>query len=312
VPDGVVFLARHWHVPRSEVAFVTRTLAAATSRIRPVTVVAPGAEGDTMPDGAFDLVGAGEDDAWRLPAGLPADPAVIVDEVTPAVAALLAHIEPTAVWFLSSAAAPNSSWRRIAAAGGGEAAIDVGMHVPVNRLAEQQRHHGFGFVGYQLVLLGDVETVTDEPARAVEELGASFPDDDIVAVGGGRARVWRGSVLRGEVSVDTRMDLWRLLAHAVFVVDLAPGDSLARECVEALRFGTPIVVPASSPAATEHALATGGAVFDDVEGLITGTSTLRRESERTRTSARGRLYADERYGRPLALVERMEALVGRG
>ena len=138
----------------------------------------------------------------------------------------------------------------------------------------------------------------------------AFPDDDIVLVGAGRAQAWRGSVLRGDISVATRMDLWRLLAHALFVVDLAPGTYVARECVEALRFGTPIVVPAVSPAAAEHATAAGGAVFDDLAGLVTATGRMRREPERWQASGQGRRYADEQYGRPEALVARLGALFG--
>jgi hypothetical protein len=307
---GVLFLARHWFEPRSELAFVTRSLAAATSRLHPVTVVALGSEGESIPDGGFEVVGAGRDQPWQLPSGLPPRPAVFVDEVTPAVSALLAGLAPRSGWFLSSVGAPPPSWHRIAAAGGSDGATDVGMHVPVNRMAQQHRHHGFGFTGYQLVLPGGAEGAAHEPPREVKELGASFPEDDIVVVKNGLAQAWHGGTLRGEIAVTTRMDLQRLLAHALFVVDLAPGPHLARECVEALRLGTPIVVPARAPAAAEHAQAAGGGVFDDVEELITAADRLHQVSDRAQTSERGRRYADERYGRPEALVARMGALLG--
>jgi hypothetical protein len=233
----------------------------------------------------------------------------LVDEMTPAVATLLSELVPSAVWFLSATVGLHPSGRRIAAFDRGDGATDVGMHVPVNTMAEQHRHHGFGFTGYQLVLR-DGEGSTDEPPRGVLELGLAFPDDEIVLVGGGRAQAWRGSVLRGDISVATRMDLHRLLAHACFVVDLAPGPYVARECVEALRFGTPIVVPAGSPAAAEHATAGGGAVFDDLDGLVTAAGRMRHELERSQASAQGRRYADERYGRPETLVARVSALFG--
>jgi hypothetical protein len=307
---GVLFLARHWFEPRSELAFVTRSLAAATSRLHPVTVVAPGSEGERIADGGFDVVGAGRGERWQLPSGLPPRPAVVVDEVTPAVSTLLTGLGPGPVWYLSSVGAPPPSWHQIAAAGGSDGATDVGMHVPVNRMAEQHRHHGFGFTGYQLVLPGGAEGSVHEPPLEVTELGASFPDDDIVLVKNGRAQAWRGATLRGEIAVTTRMDLQRLLAHALFVVDLAPGPHLARECVEALRLGTPVVVPALAPAAAEHARATGGGVFCDVEELLSATGRLHQVSERARTSETGRHYADERYGRPEVLVARMASLLG--
>jgi hypothetical protein len=307
--SGVLFLARHWFEPRSELAFVTRSLAAATSRLHPVTVLAPGAHGERIPDGGFDVVGAGREEPWLLSSGLSPRPAVIVDVVTPDVSARLAEIRPRMVCFLSSRGVPPSSWTPISAAGGRDGAIDVGLHVPVNTLAEQHRHHGFGFTGYQLVLSGNVESSANEPAPEVKELGAAFPEDDIVVVGNGRARAWRAETLRGDVAVTTRMDLHRLLAHALFVVDLAPGRYLARECVEALRFGTPILVPTFARAAAEHARATGGGIFNDAEELITAARRMHQASERALTSEQGRRYADERYGRPEALVARMDSLV---
>ena len=91
-------------------------------------------------------------------------------------------------------------------------------------------------------------------------LTARFPDKEVVVVEDATAAVWRGRVLRGIVDVYTRTDLWRLVAHARVTVDLAPGPIIARECIESLRFGTPIVVPAES-AARPHADAGGGMTF---------------------------------------------------
>ena len=61
--------------------------------------------------------------------------------------------------------------------------------------------------------------------------------------------------------MDTRMDLWRLVAHANVCIDLRPGSYIARECVEALRFGTPIIVPECAGPAVVHAREGGGATL---------------------------------------------------
>ena len=49
----------------------------------------------------------------------------------------------------------------------------IGVHVPVNRLAEQHRHHGFGFTDYLLVL-SDRTGEQAEPPPAAAWLSAAF------------------------------------------------------------------------------------------------------------------------------------------
>ena len=86
------------------------------------------------------------------PSGLSAGGTVIVDELTPEIAELLARNGPRTVFAVSGGSRGTS---RLAAAGlvdGDEGSRTVGVHVPVNPLAEQHRHHGFGFTGYLLVL----------------------------------------------------------------------------------------------------------------------------------------------------------------
>ena len=252
---GTVVVAGHWR-DRTELSFVTRAIAGAASRLGPVSVLVPGAAGRRQPDGAFDLEGMGEGGELCWPDG-DAD-AVVVDHLTPEVAALLTRSNPGAVFYLSAETRADPTWRPIHLVGalGGHAA-DVSVPVPVNPLAEQHRHHGFGFTGYQLVLSGR-SGAGDEPPPAVAWLSAAFHDADVVVVEDAVASAWRGRALRGRVAVDTRMDLWRLLAHANVCIDLAPGRYVARECVEALRFGTPIIVPEDSGSGVMHALAGGG------------------------------------------------------
>ena len=82
------------------------------------------------------------------------------------------------------------------------------------------------------------------------------------------------------MSVYTRTDLWRLVAHALVTIDLAPGPIVARECVESLRFGTPIVVPVGS-AAQPHADTGAGLSFTGYAELLACVARPRRRRPRS-------------------------------
>jgi hypothetical protein len=164
---------------------------------------------------------------------------------------------------------------------------------------------GLGFTGYILVLTDRSGAPSVEPPTpAVAWLTSRFYDRYVVVVEGGSAAAWKGRALRGVVPVDTRTDLWRLLAHAQLTVDLGPGDVIARESIESLRFGTPIVVPADTIAAA-HAQAGGGLDFADMRGLFDGVERLLDPSERESFSREGSGYANTVYGDPSAFVTRL-------
>jgi glycosyltransferase involved in cell wall biosynthesis len=126
-------------------------------------------------------------------------------------------------------------------------------------------------------------------------LTARFPSRDVVVVESAKAAVWKGRALRGVVGVATRTDLWRLLAHARLTVDLRPGNVIARECIESLRFGTPIIVPKVS-VARHHAEAGGGLSYEDISELLAGVKALEDDVNRSHMSEQGRKYADLYFG----------------
>jgi hypothetical protein len=315
---GALVLGRRWKERGSELSFVTRALAGAASRSGPVTVVVPAASGPAEPDGAFDLFGAGigadgwwplpEDAAWPSPA--PAHPMVVVDETDAAALALLEQfapgrpirtIAPCGVPQLSPALSPLPF---TSSSHGGTDDV-IGVHVPVNPLAATHRHNGLGFTGYLLVLSDRIGAPAPEPPTdMVAWLTARFPRADVVVVEEAAATVWRGRSRRGTVGVDTRTDLWRLLAHAQVTIDLAPGPIISRECVESLRYGTPVVVPADS-AARQHADAGGGLSFTGFSELLACVEHLGEEGIRATASDQGRRYADARYGDPVAFVSQV-------
>ncbi len=242
--------------------------------------------------------------AW--PTDLPLATTVIVDEPDQSALALLGlHAPDVAVHAISPTAGdqgPISSLKFAESPENGEPDF-IGLHVPINPLAATHRHSGLGFTGYLLVLSDRVGAPDVTPPTAmVAWLTARFPTLEVVVIEDATAAVWRGRVLRGVISVFTRTDLWRLLAHARVTIDLAPGRIVARECIESLRFGTPIIVPAQS-AAQPHADAGGGFTFATVPELLACVARLRDEPTRTTMSTAGRSYADAHYGDPQFFVE---------
>ena len=310
-PVTTVVIGCAWHDRGSELAYATRSITGAAARVGAVVVLVPGEPGqrEVEADGAFDLRTMGSPGAFAWPADLPSDAIVIVDELTPEIAALVARNgSPFALYVSAGDHVSHAGWRRLRLVGGDD---PVGVHVPVNRLAEESRHHGFGFTNYLLVL-SDRTGEHPEPPAAAAWLSAAAPEADVVVVEDAVASAWKGRALRGSVSVDTRTDLWRLVAHAHVCIDLAPGPHIARECIEALRFGTPILVPEGPGPGPIHARATGGATFRDTAELLLEVAAFRDVSHRAAVATASRNYADTHFGDPMGLVRRVRALLAHG
>jgi len=327
-------LSRHWSQPGSEAAFVMRSLAGALSRLGPVDVLVPGWATRSRPDGAFDVravgAGAGEGswpdmDECGWSTGEP--PAAVLVHADDRAATTLARAMAPAARVLAlagpgrrvPAADSPDAWLTVAGPAGGGAMppgarriLDVGMHVAINLLAKVQRHNGLGFSDYLLVLSdrsGRRQTpdVGDRRDRRVTPLAAwlaaRFPRDHVVVVESATAAVWRARSLRGLVRVDTRMDLWRLMAHARCTIDLGPGPIVGRECVESLRLGTPVVAPTGS--AAEAAALAGGFAFRDVHELLAAVAELADPGRRRERGEAGQATAEARYGDPVRFVDRV-------
>jgi hypothetical protein len=310
--QGTVIVGQHWCDRRTELTYVTRCIAGAASRCGPVNILVPGVVHQREPDGAFDLMGIGEVGQLQWPRALSSDHAVVVDELTPELAAILARVNPRIVLYLTSSTGNHDpAWRQLQAVSSdvGGSASSVAVYVPVNPLATLHRHHGFGFTGYQLVLSGRPTANQTEPPSAAAWISAAFHDAYVIVVENALAAAWKGRVLRGTTSVDTRMDLWRLIAHANVCVDLDPGPQIARECIESLRYGTPIIVPEDSGAAAVHAREGGGWTFSDPGELLSAMRRVQTEADRSAVSNAGRRYADSQYGDPGTLVMQVRALL---
>lgn len=307
---SVIFLSASWRNQTSELAFVTRALAGAASRMGTVNIVTPMTEGLVEADGAFDVLGVGtaEDGGWpaadRWPGSIDAR-CWVVDEVDPSARALVERYAPSRFAF---SVAPTAEGDGAHLRDLGLVATDgngLGPHVPINPLAAQHRHMGLGFTGYILVLTDrSGDPAVDPPTPFVGWLTSRFYDEHVIVIEGGTAAVWKGRALRGVITVDTRTDLWRLLAHAQMTVDLAPGEIIARESIESLRLGTPVVVP-DATVATAHAHGGGGLVFADEGEMLAGVETLLDRNARDSFSKEGSRYADAVYGDPARFVKKL-------
>ena len=320
---AVVVLSSSWRGRESELSFVTRAVTAALSRCAVVTVVAPMPAGTSEADGAFDLIGIGEGESSDWPDARsarwssPPEPCAtwILDDPSEGTLALYHAFGAAASAYSIAPCAhePSSSLSQLAftPATTNAATPVLGLHVPVNPLAGAHRHTGLGFTGYVLVLTDRPSSPpVDPPTPAVAWLTSRFHDKYIVVIEGGKAAVWKGRALRGVISVDTRTDFWRLLAHSAMTVDLAPGEIIARECIESLRFGTPIVVPTGTVGA-RHAASGGGLAFSCILELLERVDQLLDKTERTRFARDGIDYAESLFGDPKAFVTNVARLIGR-
>lgn len=314
---GVVVLSGSWGQAHDEAGFVARTVAAALSRLGPVEVVVPGPAGARRPDGAFDLVpvgGLGIEPRWPDPAAAewpaigPCAVAVVEDGDLDALALADRFLSTVPTVSITSVVANGEGTRLGVGLGTGAVAGQVGLHVPVHRLAAARGHVGIGFDDYVLVLGDRGPEEVDETSLSPRAawLAARFAGRHVLVVENAVATVWRARSLRGVVTVDTRTDLWRLLAHARLTVDLAPGPLVARECIESLHYGVPIVVPAGG-AGERLAAAGGGLWFDDEAELLGCVEALDDHRVRDALGEQGRALVAEWYGDGRRFVERVSA-----
>ncbi|HEX3947313.1 MAG TPA: hypothetical protein VHW47_06385 [Acidimicrobiales bacterium] len=328
----VVVLSSTWG-DGSDRAFAVRGLAGAMSRVTTIDVLVPGTTEPARADGLFDLIPLGRPTGGRWPGpeeaswpdGLSAD-LVLLDQTDDQAVALAGRYLTGCPVVAIGQPGPSLDDQGIdalvvvgppppAMSDGATTSAPVhrvGLHVPINPLAARRRHNGFGFTNYVLVLSDrsptDVDADPGPPPAAVAWLTAGLPDRDLVVVEDGVASAWRSRSLRGRVAIDTRTDLWRLVAHALVTVDLAPGSLLARECVESLRYGTPVVVPAGT-AAAELAGSGGGLWYSGPAELLACVEALDDRQLRDELGGQGRELADTWYGDPTAFVDRVGAML---
>jgi hypothetical protein len=107
-----------------------------------------------------------------------------------------------------------------------------------------------------------------------------------------------------------RVNLWRLMAHATFTVDLRPPGPFGREAIESMLFSSPPIV-AEGSAAHAHVLAGNGGLWYRSPGEVLDlASTLIDDDNLRLTLARDGLhYATEHHEQMATFVTRTNSLV---
>lgn len=309
----VAVVSPAWGRLGDEMAFVVRQVAAALTRVTTVEVFVPG--GAPAADGAFDVSTIGDHVAHATSSAADGPPAggafaaVLADDGD-GNAATIARTRFPGVPVISVGAAPNqdASPREVPIISGGvgpgsDGTYQVGSLVAVHPGVSRWQRVRSG-VDYLVVLGNGGDNERPGSARLVRRLARRFPTRRIVSVGDATGSLWRYGVPVVKGPVSSRTDLWRLMAHASMTIDLAPGPVIARECVESLRFGVPIVVPAGSAARqlVDHG---GGLSFESEDDLLRQVGSLMDPSARSELGRTGRKLADEWYGDPDAFVARV-------
>ncbi|MEA2627191.1 MAG: hypothetical protein QOD06_3236 [Candidatus Binatota bacterium] len=102
----------------------------------------------------------------------------------------------------------------------------------------------------------------------------------------------------------SRLDLWRWVSRSLALIDPEPHRLLAREVLEAMMYGVPVIVADRGGASREHAeRANGGLWFRDEAELVGCAARLLDAEVRRQLGGQGRAYADARYGDADAFVE---------
>ena len=196
------------------------------------------------------------------------------------------------------------------AALGHDRLVPLELALPLNRRAVEHPLFGIRFFAPYVLLLRSFpagggrfrRSLTHELAIRTLRISAAEVDGDR----------WRVSDAEGTLPLPvtpTRINLWRLMAHAEMTIDLRPPGPLGREALESMLLGTPVVVPEGS-AAMAHARAAGGGLwYRDHGELLDAARALLDPALRARLGAQGAAYAAAHHGRIDDFVDRVGPLV---
>lgn len=198
-------------------------------------------------------------------------------------------------------------------------AEDAVRHIPValgiNRAAVDHRLVGLThFDDYVLFLRGfPAGTPETEPPLDHQQLRHDIGGPAVAEVALAAWRITgdrRSYVVR---AAPSRANLLRLLSHAVATVDLRPPALLAREVLESLLVGTPVVARRSSIGAEHVAQSGGGTEFNGYREMIAAVRALREGGAGGELGRRGRSWATEHHGDQRGFVQVIgDAVLGEG
>ncbi|MCU1494891.1 MAG: hypothetical protein JWO62_2655 [Acidimicrobiaceae bacterium] len=187
--------------------------------------------------------------------------------------------------------------------------VDCGFSV--NRGAAANRLFGVRFFGTYVLTIRSFPPggARWERSATHEVLRTTVGRLSVAEIDGERWRISdRENTLELPVS-PSRVNLWRLMAHAVATVDLRPPGPIGRETIESMLLGTPVVVADHSAAQSHAADSNGGLWYRDVGELIDSVRVLADRRMRDRFAVQGKAWAERTHGQMDDFVERARRLV---
>jgi hypothetical protein len=108
----------------------------------------------------------------------------------------------------------------------------------------------------------------------------------------------------------SRVNLWHLMSRALLTLDMRLAGPVGEEAIESMMFGTPVIVPAASPAAG-HAKAANGGLWYESEGEMLDQLRLLASDEavRRRLGEQGRDWAISEHGEADRFADEIRELV---
>ena len=187
--------------------------------------------------------------------------------------------------------------------------LDLGLNL--NRSAAAQGLFGVRFFGRYVLLLRSFPPGGPRYSRTLthELLRSVLGEVSVAEVDGDKWRIAdKENTLELPVN-PTRVNLWRLMAHALFTVDLRPQGPLGREALESMLLGTPVIVPEDSAAKAHAEASSGGLWYRDLGELLDQARALMDENLRRRLAAQAGEYARSTHGNMDQFVACMAARV---
>jgi glycosyltransferase involved in cell wall biosynthesis len=181
---------------------------------------------------------------------------------------------------------------------------NLGFVVGVNYLARSTEPHDFEDKRYVVMAQKWDKAPSEERirrwAKGLRELG---DDIELCLVGPGAEQRALGVRL-----TTSRVDVWRWVSRATALLDPRPHQLIGTGVLEALLFGTPVVVSAHGGASREHAEhGNGGLWYRTDDELFACVATLLDRSVARALGERGRHYAEETYADTDVYIKRVAA-----
>jgi hypothetical protein len=188
--------------------------------------------------------------------------------------------------------------------------LDVAL--TLNRSATEQGLFGVTWFGEYVLLIRRFPASAPRFDRAIthELLRAVLGNIAIAEVDGAK---WRVTDFINTASLPvnpTRVNLWRLMAHAKFTIDLRPPGPFGREALESMLFSSPPIVPEDSAAHAHVEAANGGLWYRTPGEVLDLASTLIDDDALlSRFRSDGLRYSVAHHEDMAAFVARTKALV---